>query len=79
MSRNDVSLADFDLNGKAFDAETLQTLVLALDTACRTLDRWDGETRKRLAQQVVASAREGERDPRKLAFLALESLNPTTQ
>ena len=62
----------------AFDAEATQTMGNAYDIACRSL-RPNGRLpviQELLASKIVQAAQRGERDPERLAAVALEFLGP---
>jgi hypothetical protein len=64
------------LDGQAFDPETIQGMSEALAGACRALglvDRDDPATRL-VAAKIIALARAGERDPKRLEGGALQAL-----
>jgi hypothetical protein len=64
------------LGGQAFPAETLVSMGIAFDQACKTLglaDRSDSLTAL-VASKIIAAAQDGERDPDRLCAQALRAL-----
>ena len=64
------------LDGRSFDPETTAVMGLAYDQACRGMyDKGQpGIVQELIAKGVIAAAQSGERDPDKLARLALETI-----
>lgn len=59
----------------AFDPEITRLMGVAYEQACRSLEDGNAAARELVAKRIIKAARQGERDPAKLAAYGIEGFS----